>query len=327
MIRALILAAVLFFVGHSKASSQELSTPESDEQEQQKARDCRGLGCNLQRPISESNPYGLDRGWGGSVSYSGVPTRALAMAKAQLLFARDKCPKPSMIKKYNFPINYLGIWGVPLKPAYMRTLEDAVASFSGNYESAWSSLDDARRDTFCTRYFQDATHNVKAFSVPPSEFYAQYLSPLSEEGIQDFEKIMKRAEKVKWLAFFAQFVSLAAQVSAGHDAIQTGQSALRTGQQGNIGAMNTQMAQSRALFNDSAALANVSQYFGSAASGLHGRTEDENGTRPSDGLPPSLNCQALIHFSQWSAPLESEVWKTYQSLATDCEALNQLRIK
>ena len=228
------------------------------------------------------------------------------------------------MKNHNFLVNYLGIWGVPLKPAYMKTLEAGVDGFKANFESAWPTLDQGQQDDFCAVYYNDVAQNVRAFSVLPSEFYALYLSPVSEEGIEQFERAVKRAEKVKWLALFAQVASLAAQVSSGHDAIKAGQSGLLAGQQGGIASMNAQMAQSRYLFNTSARFGDISQGFGSVVAAPQDR-EHAGLMRSGEGDVASLDCEALTHFAQWSAPSGSEVWKTYRGLATDCGALSKLR--
>ena len=322
-----ICAALLFLVIQGDAASQEIQASQMDEQQHQELRECKGFSCNRIRPVSENNPFGIDLGWGGSASNSGVPTRALAMVRAQVVFAGEKCPKPSKFTALGFRGWFLGPYGMLPKRDFLRLFFEQTEKFKENYDKAWLTLDDSQRDVFCKKYYDDATFKVKNFKVAPSEFYMHYLSPISDEGIQEFEVKMKRAEKVKWLAIFGQLLSTAAQVSAAHDSIQTGNSALREGGQGNIGAMNTQMSQSRALFADSTTFYNTGQHFASAASALSGDTM--TGVKPQLGgdFSNNLKCQALIHFTQWDAPPDAEIWKTYQSLATDCEALNQLRIE
>ena len=240
------------------------------------------------------------------------------------MFAGEKCPKPSKLKKTVFPVMFLGTFGNWPRREFLKPFSDAVDEFKENYESAWLTLDDGQRSTFCDKYLADASFNVRKFKVLPSEFYALYLSPLSEEGIQELDVKMKRLEKLKWLALFGQVLALSAQVSAAHDSIQAGNSALGEGKQGNIATMNTQMAQSRALLSESTNFFNLGRHFNGAGAALAG---DRVAPSFSDNLSTDPKCQALIHFSHWDAPPDAAIWKTYQSLATDCEALDQLRVE
>lgn len=315
----------MFFLAiQSNAVSQEAQASDDGIQQQQETWECLGMGCRFARPISETNPYGLDFGWRDPIS-SGVPSRALAMAKAQIHFAGDKCQKLSKRKSNILAATYLGLYGFDIKPGYLRLFSEGVARFKMTYEDAWLKLGDGERNAFCEAYYADAKLKINKFKAHPAQVYLHYLAPLSDEGVQDFERTMKRAEKVKWLAVFGQVLSLGAQVSAGHDAIQTGRSALLEGKSGNIGAMNSQMSQSNLLFRDSAHFANVGQYFGAAATATNADAVVQTGDPQSDDGQSNLECQTVVHFSKWDAPPDAEIWKTYQSLSTGCAVLNRLR--
>lgn len=313
-------ASLLLFGLQGNAVSQDAQSSHVREPSQDSPRACSRLGCNRARPVTDTNPFGIDFGWGGAVSYSGVPTRALAMAKAQTQFAGERCPDTSMLKRMTFATAYLGIFGPAVKPDYLRPFWTAVDSFKATYDDAWKTLDDDQRKSFCEKYYADISFKTKNFKVPPSEFYLLYLAPLSEEGHEERERKMKRAEKMKWLAVFAQVLSLTAQVSAAHDSIQTGRSALHEGRQGNIGGMNSQMSQSRALASQSAAFANTGRYFAAFSTA---EANPANGAVV--GPEITLDCNALIHFSKWDAPPHAETWKSYQSLSNDCATLDLLR--
>ena len=323
-LKSLMCVAMFFLVIQGNAASQETQALDNGVQQKEEAWECHGLGCRFARPISETNPYGLDFGWRDPIS-SGVPSRALAMAKAQIHFAGDKCQKLSKRKQNILAETYLGLYGFDINPGYLRLFNEGVDRFKMTYEDAWLTLDDGQRDAFCEAYYADAKVNIHKYKAHPAQVYLHYLAPLSDEGEQDFEKTMKRAEKVKWLAVFGQVLSLAAQVSAGHDAIQEGNSALAEGKSGNIGAMNSQMAQSNLLFRDSAHFANVGQYFGTVSTATNAGAAVQNTDSQSEDGQFNLDCQAVMHFSKWDAPSDTEIWKTYQSFSTGCDAVNRLR--
>lgn len=325
MIFKSVCTVFLFLAIQGAAASQETQASQGDERQQQQLRECKGSRCNRIRPVSEANPFGVDLGWGGAASYSGVPTRALAMVRAQLVFAGEQCPKPSKFTALGFRGSFLGAYGILPQPDFLRLFFEQTDQFKENYYKAWLTLDESQRDVFCKKYYEDATFKTKTFRVLPSEFYVHHLSPLSEEGIREFEVKMKRAEKLKWLALFGQVLSTAAQISAAHDSIESGNSALRAGKAGNVVAMNAQMAQSSALAVESRNFYNFGRHFYIAGAASGGDAAKGNLAQGSDNLPTILNCQALLHFSQWDAPPDAAIWKIYQSLATDCEDLNKLR--
>jgi len=319
-LKSIVLALSLLCVPHGATVAQGLLAPQPIEVAAQAARDCSGLGCNRVRPVTQTNPFGIDFGWDGSVSYSGVPSRALAMLKGQTLFAASKCPGPSAFKRSSYALAYMGIFGPNVRPDYMQPFSEAVDRNVATYEHVWQSLDEGQRSAFCEAYLADVEYKTKNFTVAPSEFYLLFLAPLSEEGTRDREAKLKRAEKMKWLAVFGQVLSVAAQVSAGRDAMQAGRAGLADGRAGNLGAMDSQMARSAELFGESAVFANAGQYM--AASGS---VQMNAATGEAADLARAMNCNALLHFAKWDAPPDATVWGRYQSLSSDCVALDHLR--
>lgn len=281
------------------------------------SRECSGFGCRHARPITPINPYGLDFGWRGNWQSSGVPTRALAMATAQASFAGEACKGVSNRKRLNFGIRYLGIYSMRAETGYLKPFNEGVDAFKQNYEASWRTLDEPRRKQFCDAYRADVDFDITRIKVLPTEFYLQFLAPLSDEGLQEREKKLKRAEKVKWLALAGQLLSIAAQVSAGHDAINVGNSALQKGSEGNLSGMNLGMSQSSQLFDISSSYFNVGNYFATLQPGTSRDPMSAVATQVTD-------CETITHFAMWDAPRNEHIWSHYQSFSTGCMALTNL---
>ena len=306
MLTAVTLALVIL-AAPQKAAGTDLST----------SRDCTGLGCRHARPITATNPYGLDFGWRGNWQSSGVPTRALAMATAQTSFAGEVCTGISSRKRLNFGIRYLGIYSIRADTDYLKPFNEAVDVFKHNYEASWSELDEQSKQQFCDAYRADVDFDITRFRILPTEFYLQFFAPLSNDGLQEREKKLKRAEKVKWLALAGQLMSLAAQVSAGHDAIKAGDYALKKGNEGNLSGMDAGMSQSVQLFDISRSFFNVGSYFATLQT-------TNSGNHMSVVAPQDANCKTITHFAMWDAPQSEHVWSHYQSFSTGCVALTKL---
>ena len=281
------------------------------------SRDCSGLGCRHARPFTPTNPYGLDFGWRGNWQSSGVPTRALAMAIAQAAFAGETCKGVSSRERLNFGLRYLGIYSFRGNTDYLKPLNESVDAFKKNYETSWQTLDEPRKQLFCDTYRADVDFDIAHFKVVPTEFYLQFFAPLSDDGLEQREKKLKRAEKVKWLALFGQFLSIAAQVSAGHDAMKAGNSALQKGSDGNLSGMNSEMSQSSQLFDISRNFFNVGNYFSAPQSAPSGEAMSAVAVQATD-------CETITHFAMWDAPQSENIWSHYQSFSTGCLALTNL---
>jgi len=322
-----ILVILLHLANPSNVAAQETLVIEGGEQPQVEQRSCSGAGCKYARSVSEKNPFGMDYGYNNSPLMSGVPTRALAMLNAQILFSEDKCPKPGKMKKFTFRQTYLGIYQFRGEYEYKRLYNEAVDRFLKNYAAAWISLDDEQRHAFCKKYLDDVTFKGN-FEVEPAFFYFQYLSPMSDEGYRAFEKKVRLQEKIEWLAVFGQFLSLAAQISAGYDAYKTGKSAIRDGRAGDIASMNSKMSQSMSLYRTSNVYYNLGTYFHAVGtSSANAETSKILDAAVQSGVPSGMECETLDHFSKWDAPPDAEVWRTYQSMTSGCEVLNSTRIK
>jgi len=240
------------------------------------------------------------------------------MATAQTAFAGDVCNGVSGRARVNFGLRYLGIYSFRGNGDYLKPFNEGVDAFKQNYAAAWRSLDAPSKKAFCEAYLADVNFDISRFIVLPTEFYLQFFAPLSQEGLQEREQKLKRAEKLKWLAFAGQLLSVAAQVSAGNDALKAGNAGLERGRSGDLSGMNSAMSESAELFDISRNYFNVGSYFAHSERTVPGEM--------SSAAFRSYDCNAITHFAMWNAPPTDAVWSSYQSLSTGCQALANLRL-
>jgi len=281
------------------------------------------------RPVSAENPFGLDYGIHPllyATKAQGIPTYQLGMYHAQIVFAGDQCKTTDKPTGRQRGFRTIMLWDhdkdldEPYKLAYAQVVE----KFRSNYQHAWEGMDETRRTQYCAGYWADFGFRGQfkaplintAFHLPNygalSQFYLAALSPISSESIEEMERKAKAREKeekyLRAIVLFGQVLTLAAGFSAGNDAIAAGKS-------GNFSLSQMRFAQAGSLL----------QISGASVLPTLTTPNVDSQAAPSQPPPPA-GCLALDHFDLYDAEPDSDVWKKYQSLSSDCEALDNLRV-
>jgi hypothetical protein len=311
--------ALLLLVMHS-AASQAAGPSDRNRSGAQSAAE------EHSRPVSDHNPFGIDYGFHPAmflIRPSGVPTPQFSMYHAQIKFAESRCtttPKPTkpQVIFYNF---FLYAYDQDLDKPYKAAYAQAVEGIKTKYQNAWEGVDEAQRAKFCADYSSDidslwegsALARGNRFRVV-SMFYRVALAPLSTETIEELERKAKAKEEREKLlapiAFLGQALAATAGLSASMDAL----SAVNSGK----------LSLSQLRLQQSYALNRVASDFGNVA--ILARANENSQAVPAPAGPQS-GCQALDHFDQYGADPDSEVWRKYQRLTSDCEALKYMRVE
>lgn len=279
------------------------------------------------RPVSDHNPFGIDYGFHPVMwltSPSGVPTPQFSMYHAQIKFAESQCtttPKPTkpQVIFYNF---FLYAYDQDLDKPYKAAYAQAVDGIKTKYQNAWEGADEAQRTKFCADYSSDINSPLWAGSAlargnrfrAVSMFYRGALAPISTETIEELERKAKaREEREKILAPIAVLggaLIAAAGVSASFDSLSAAKS-------GNFPLSQLRLQQANSFNRIVGELGNVTVL---AKAG-------ENSQAVPAPADPQSGCQALDHFDQYGADSDSEVWRKYQRLTSDCEALKYVLVE
>jgi hypothetical protein len=276
------------------------------------------------RSVSAENPFGIDYGFHPALYMSspqGVPTHQLSMFHAQILFAESRCtatPKPTRFQR-GFHNIFVFAYDKDLDKPYKSAYNQAVEEIKSRYQNAWDGMDESQRARFCAEYWSDVAFFVEADLgdrvrrlTTGSMFYLGALSPISSESIAELERKAKaREERERILGpivLLGQVLALAAGASAGFDSLSAQKA-------GNFSLAQARMAQSRSLLGFSS---------GIGSTVIAAQPMDPSLVPSQQPVPAS--CRSLAHFDQYDAGADSDVWKTYQSLATGCEAFNHLLV-
>lgn len=274
------------------------------------------------RAVSDEIPFGIDYGFHPFAymsSSQGVPTHQLSMFHAQVLFAEDTCtmtPKPTRFQR-GFHNLFLLAYDKDRDQPYKLGYTQAVEALRARYQGAWAAMTESQRSTFCEnywsdiRYFAETSVGARMRRVTTGiQFYLGALMPLSSETLDDLKRQAEDKEKrdkvLLPLLLLGQALALAGGASAGFD----GLSAQKTG---NYSLAQARMGVSRDLLNLTSSI------------GQAGIASATGGPQDAPSVPAAhFDCRALVHFDQYDAAPSADVWKTYQSLSTDCEAFSAL---
>jgi hypothetical protein len=248
---------------------------------------------------SESKDLGL---------YSGQPTPALAMYRAQVNVAVDKCVQSALIPNVKAAESFKKYFnnGVLLRQYNTKDQDfsNHFAAYTNSYELAWNGADEVSRQHFCNGLQADIAEKAKGFFhwAAIIGYYRGKFSPITEAT-------KERAEKITGaLSLAAVVASNAASISAGRDAIAASKS-------GDFSTFESQMALSRGFhsagagFVDLGAIAQSSPEPPLVAVMDRATPEDEKGV---------IRCPVIDHFMQYRATADAAIWITYQKVSTSC---------
>lgn len=242
--------------------------------------------------------------------FDGEPSPALAMYAAQVNFAENECLANDLVQDGNDAAKFLKYFnnGTQLRH-YQKKAEDFAQSFnasSSNYRSAWQRADQADRAKFCEGFAADIAKKKSLgffrWATAIGYFRAKF-SPLSELAAKRKRKIGSVVSVVGAVA------STAATLSAGADAVSSAKA-------GNWTTSDQQMAASRAFSQTGLALGSFSAH--SAAPVVAGPLVSVFEERTPSGEIQIVRCPVVDHFSNYSAPSDSPIWLTYQSVSIRC---------
>lgn len=244
-------------------------------------------------------------------NFEGDPTPALAMYAAQVGFAAEKCVAQGFTTDAKGAASVVKYFARVVRlDTYRKKHPDFDGNlnlFLGNYLVAWNAADRADRQSFCDGFNDEiAVKSDGLFRwITPIEYFRRQFSPPSSA---DIERQRRLAVFSSVLGAAATVATAAATVSAGHDSI----SAAKAGDFSTSNQLmdtSTDFSRQSATFLDTSATA-IPKGANAAASVLEE-------TR-SDGTVRIIRCPVVDHFFNYSAPISSPIWLTYQKVSIPC---------
>lgn len=242
--------------------------------------------------------------------FDGEPSPALAMYAAQVNFAENECIASGFVRDGKDLAKFVKYFnnGTQLR-RYQSKAVDFALSFdasSATYRSAWQQADQVVRAKFCEGFAADiAKKKSQGFFhwAAAIGYFRDKFSPLSEASAKRKRRIGSVVAVVGGVA------ATAATLSAGEDAVSSAKA-------GDWTTSNQQMAASRSFIQTGAALGRFPAH--SADSVAAGPLVSVFEEPAPGGTSRIVRCPVVDHFSNYSAPSDSPIWLTYQSVSVTC---------
>lgn len=257
-----------------------------------------------------SSIYAKDLG----INY-GEPTPALAMYAAQTKFAVDRCVSDGLINDVNGAEKFLKYFDRGVWTSTYKDMDEEFSTnydlFLSNYTAAWNIASTENRQQFCDSLNSEILIKKEKFSwlkttrwLETILYFREKFSPLSKTSIERQRKMQNIAAIA---SFAASAATTAASISASHDAVSSAKA-------GDWSASNQQMDMSQKFNKTGMEIALNTP----SSTIINAQTISVLEVKMEDGTQKVIRCPVIDHFFGFSAPVESQIWITYQKVWVPC---------